>query len=309
MIISILGEKNQLCMSEYGHEKIPVFSDESLEDLQRSGYRMLQKKQGFRFGSDSVLLAAYAAQIFEKTPDRPLFIADLGAGCGAVSLLLAARLHRAQIIGVEKDCPSCNVLMRNSLINNLEQRLHVLAADIAVFDQYKHLPQDLPDFNQYDLVVTNPPFLKPEQSYSSGAGSAAAEKRAVWESELSLADVLYAASRLLKPGGWLTMVHRPHRLTDVFSRLRDYKLEPVHLCLVQPLPQRPPSAFLLKARFTGKPGGLHVDAPLILWDQPGQMNSRAAEMYGNEPAMELSQLWHNLLPVSPCTQAAISTEE
>ena len=34
--------------------------DETLEDLQLEGLKLLQKKKGFRFGMDSVLLAHFA---------------------------------------------------------------------------------------------------------------------------------------------------------------------------------------------------------------------------------------------------------
>jgi hypothetical protein len=63
--------------------------DETLEDLQRDGLRLIQLRDGFRFGEDSVLLAAYAAKLVRSR--RHLQVADLGAGCGAVSILLASR--------------------------------------------------------------------------------------------------------------------------------------------------------------------------------------------------------------------------
>ena len=37
-----------------------LYDDETLEDLQLQGLKLIQKKEGFRFGMDSVLLAHFA---------------------------------------------------------------------------------------------------------------------------------------------------------------------------------------------------------------------------------------------------------
>ena len=37
-----------------------VLSDETLEELGRGGLRIIQKRRGFRFGTDSILLADFA---------------------------------------------------------------------------------------------------------------------------------------------------------------------------------------------------------------------------------------------------------
>ena len=59
--------------------------DETLEDLQLGGLQLLQKKTGFRFGMDSVLLADFAAVRKEDT------VADFGTGTGILPLLLIGR--------------------------------------------------------------------------------------------------------------------------------------------------------------------------------------------------------------------------
>ena len=44
-----------------------IREDETVEDLQLGGLQLLQKKTGFRFGMDSVLLADFAAVRKEDT--------------------------------------------------------------------------------------------------------------------------------------------------------------------------------------------------------------------------------------------------
>ena len=58
--------------------------DETLEELQPFGLKLLQKKEGFRFGMDSVLLADFAGI---RTDD---LVADFGTGSGVLPLLLSA---------------------------------------------------------------------------------------------------------------------------------------------------------------------------------------------------------------------------
>jgi len=45
----------------------PILADdETLEDLQRDGLRLIQKINGFRFGEDSVFLAAFASDLVKR---------------------------------------------------------------------------------------------------------------------------------------------------------------------------------------------------------------------------------------------------
>ena len=43
-----------MCADEFVHD------DETLEELGRGGLRIIQKRHGFRFGTDSILLADFA---------------------------------------------------------------------------------------------------------------------------------------------------------------------------------------------------------------------------------------------------------
>ena len=69
--------------------------DETLEELQPFGLKLLQKKEGFRFGMDSVLLADFAGI---RTDD---LVADFGTGSGVLPLLLIGRKKGNRFIGVE----------------------------------------------------------------------------------------------------------------------------------------------------------------------------------------------------------------
>ena len=61
------------------------------------------------------------------------------------------------------------------------------------------------------------------------------------EIQCSLEEVISVAARLLKPGGKLSMVHRPHRLVDIMYNMRKYKIEPKLMRLIHPSPGRNPT--------------------------------------------------------------------
>ena len=67
--------------------------DERIDDLQRNGYRIIQKKKGFCFGMDAVLLSGFA-QVKEGEA-----AVDLGTGTGIIPILLEAR-QRESILPV-----------------------------------------------------------------------------------------------------------------------------------------------------------------------------------------------------------------
>ena len=61
----------------------PIGEDETLDELFRGRLKILQKRDGYRFSMDSVILARFARA---RSGDR---VIDLGTGCGVISLIMA----------------------------------------------------------------------------------------------------------------------------------------------------------------------------------------------------------------------------
>ena len=61
---------------------INLKDNERFDDLQRNGYKIIQKKDGFCFGMDAVLLSGFAVV---KEGEQVL---DLGTGTGIIPILL-----------------------------------------------------------------------------------------------------------------------------------------------------------------------------------------------------------------------------
>ena len=64
--------------------------DETLDDLEFNNYMIYQKKDGFKFGIDSVILSYFASRRDIGIRDNSL-VADLGTGTGVLCILLSRK--------------------------------------------------------------------------------------------------------------------------------------------------------------------------------------------------------------------------
>ena len=85
-----------------------MYEGEEIHDLPAPGYRLIQDRSHFRYGTDAVLLADFCR------PDKDARAADLGAGTGAVSLLLLAREKAARVDAVELQPRLCDMMRRSA---------------------------------------------------------------------------------------------------------------------------------------------------------------------------------------------------
>lgn len=130
--------------------------------------------------------------------DRPLVIADLGTGSGAILLALLSELPKA--IGIATDI-SHNALLtaqRNAVALGLAERMHVVVCDYAAALA-----------GGFDLIVSNPPYI-PSAEIAGLAVEVRAHDpmRALDGGPDGLAPyrvIAPDAARLLAPGGFLVV--------------------------------------------------------------------------------------------------------
>ena len=118
---------------------------ERIDDLQLDGLHILQKKDGFRFGMDAVLLAD-----FTRTRPRER-IADLGTGTGILSLLLSHQQPDTQFEAIELQPDMADMAGRSVELNGLSDRIHVHAMDL------RQAPETF-GYEKFHAVVCNPPY-------------------------------------------------------------------------------------------------------------------------------------------------------
>ena len=241
---------------------IELYPGERIEDLQYKGLRIIQSDTGFRFGTDSVLLASF---VTGGTGDR---IVDLGAGCGVIAILLEGRLG-ARLTAVELRPMGCSLARRSAELNG--QEIEVVEGDM------RSLSESL-GRGVFDSAVCNPPYHSTRSGAVSQKGEPGFEGTATHETECTLEDVAGASSKLLKFGGKLFMCCPASRLAEAFRALTDEKLEPKRLRLVASRAEKAPYLALIEAKKGAAPG-LRIEPALTIMNADGSFTQEIDRIY------------------------------
>ena len=238
---------------------------ERLDDLQRGGLRIIQRPQGFRFGTDAVLLADFAGV---KKGER---VADMGTGTGVLPLLLSARAEGTTFDAFEIQADVADMAARSVRLNGLERRIRVHHADCR--EAAKVIGHEC-----CQLVVSNPPYTK------GGAGLVSPEAtRAISrsDSDCSLEEWIAACGRVLKNGGRLCCVFPAPRFLELCDAMRAARIEPKRVRFVVARESAAPKLVLTEGLKGGRPG-LHVQPMLITHDAQGNFTEEMRRIYGEE---------------------------
>ena len=236
---------------------------ERVDDLQRNGYRIIQRTDGFCFGMDAVLLSGFA---MVKKGERTL---DLGTGTGIIPILLEAKTEGEHFSALEIQREVADMARRSVSLNGLEEKIQIVEGDIREASQIFGAAS-------FDVVTSNPPYMNDAHGLKNPDLPKAIARHEVL---CTLDDVVREASRVLKTGGRFYMVHRPHRLAEIITVLRGYKLEPKRMKMVHPFADRGANMVLIEAV---KGGGvfLKMEAPVIVFKEPGVYADEIRDVYG-----------------------------
>ena len=237
---------------------------ERIDDLQIRGLKIIQNPEYFCFGIDAVLLSYYA-----KVKDGSSCI-DLGTGNGVIPLLLSAKTNAKSLKGLEIQKESISLAERSVLLNDLGEKISIIEGDIK---NVKEMFQG----SSFDVVTTNPPYMSENHGLTNPESVKAIARH---EIKCSLEDVISASQYLLRPQGMFYMVHRPHRLVDIFSLMRGYGIEPKRIRFVHPYADKEPNMVLIEGMRGGRPN-LVVDPPLVVYDAPGKYTDEIINIYAN----------------------------
>jgi len=258
--------------------------DETLEDLQVNKIRMIQKRNGFRFGEDSVLLANYISEFYSKTKNASKNIIDLGCNCGSITLLLSQKLPVTKITGVEITLSAFDAFKRNILLNNLSDRVDAVNSDWNQLDKmYKS--------GKFDCVISNPPY----KIYNGNQDGEINDLRVAREEIFSDSVQLFKISEyLLKPMGMAFFIYRINRMADIIYNMKKNGLEPKRLKLIMPFADREPTAFIIAGQKGLKPGGFVVEKPFVIFNKQGEYSGEIMTMYGKQPLLDESELYADI---------------
>ena len=231
-----------------------VLYDQATERLDEinENLSLIQLKTGLTFGTDSYLLAAFA-----RTQKNGVCV-EFGGGTGVVSLLAASREKYSIIYAAEIQPYFASLIARNAEMNGLSDKVKPILGDVrdltpALFGGEVH------------SVVSNPPYMKT----SSGLDNATPEMNTARREENgTIDDFAASAARLLRFGGYFTLVYRPDRLADLIFALKNNKLEPKRIVTIYPTTESKPCLVLVEAK-KGASAGLVMSRPLIIYKSKG----------------------------------------
>ena len=269
--------------------------NERIDDLEFNNLKIIQNKDGFCFGIDSVLISDYA----KKDIKNNALGADLGTGTGIISILLSAKTRLSKIIGIEVQKEVADMAQRSIELNGLQNKIEIKNMNIKNIIQNidnsklekrkkqvklgniqteTHKEKDNIWLEKFDFVVTNPPYKKLETGKVNESEYKYISRH---EATANLEDFIKVSKYLLKDKGSFFMVHRPDRLVDIIELMRKYKLEPKNIRFIYPSIDKSPNLVLIKGIKNAKPF-LKIDKPLIVYNQNGEYTDEIYEIYGKK---------------------------
>ena len=237
---------------------IVLKDDECLDDLQLDNMMIIQKKGGYKFSTDSVLLANFA-----KIKQNDIYV-DLCSGSGVVAILASYKnkVKKSYAVEIQKDM--ADRATRSILYNGL---------NIEVINEDLKIAPNILGFETVDVITVNPPYN------ASGLTSNLDEiKLATHEISINVFDLALTCKRLLKFGGKVYIVHRADRLVDIMNAFRENDLEPKVLRIVYPKLSKEPNLVLIEAK-KGAKSSLKILSPLVLCNEDGTETDELKRIY------------------------------
>ena len=242
-----------------------IYPQERLDDLERNGYKIIQNPEKFCFGMDAVLLSSFAELRKGES------CVDLGTGTGIIPILMEAKYGGKDYIGLEIQEESADMARRSVEYNNLQDKINIVCGDIKSASL-------LLGKAKFNVVTSNPPYMNDNHGLKNPDMPKAIARHEVL---CTLEDVVREGKNLLKPGGRFYMVHRPHRLIEIITCLKENGMEPKRMRMVHPYANKEANMVLIESVRGGK-SMLKMEAPIIVYKSAGVYTEEIYKIYGKE---------------------------
>lgn len=236
-----------------------IIEDETLEDLPSVNCKIIQKKKGFRFTVDSILLVNFLK--LKKNTN----LLDIGTGTGIMPLLLCRKEEINLITAVEIETEIAKMFEKTIEINSLESKIKLINTDIK---NYKEEP--------FDMIISNPPYMKLNEGYVSPHDYRAGARHEV---NLDLKELLINGKRLLKNGGSFNLVYRTNRFMEVLDEARMLNLNAKRVRFIYSKPNQSSDLFMIEM-IKGFKCACVVEEPLYIYNEHGEYTEELKKYYG-----------------------------
>ncbi|AEF53761.1 peptide chain release factor N(5)-glutamine methyltransferase [Marinomonas posidonica] len=148
--------------------------------------------------ADTECLVEAALSILHVTKGKKIL--DLGTGTGAIALALATECRDSKVLGVDLIADAVALAKRNAASHQISNA-HFMQS--CWFEQ-------LSELGMFDLIVSNPPYIDPEDHHLSEGDVRFEPKTALVAENHGLADIeriIEQAPNFLKQGGYLMFEH------------------------------------------------------------------------------------------------------
>jgi tRNA1Val (adenine37-N6)-methyltransferase len=221
--------------------------DETLDPFFDGSLQILQKKKGYRFSVDAILLSQF---ISLRKGEKAI---DLGTGCGIVPLLLAKATKAHSFVGIEIQRELAELARRNVALNRLDEHITILHRDFKTL-------KGVFSPGAFDVVFSNPPYRK----RLAGRVNPIPEKAiARHEIKGTLDDLIKMAAYLLPAKGRCYLIYSASRAVDLLFTLRRCNLEPKRLRFVHPK-KKEDAKFMLVESVKASGTELKIMEPLVI---------------------------------------------
>jgi tRNA1Val (adenine37-N6)-methyltransferase len=224
--------------------------DEKIEDLGEYGLKIIQAKNAYRFTQDAILLVKFVRL---KNDEK---IMDLGSGSGIIPVLLSYRRKGLSIYGIEIQEELADMSKRSVNLNKLQDSIHIINEDIK---NVKNLFKS----NQFDVVVSNPPYISLGKGIISSVNSRSIARH---ELKCNLDDIISSSNYLLKNKGRIYLIFKSSRLIDLILILNKYGIEAKVIKFIHFEKKRKADVFLVEGVKGGK-RELKVEKPIFIQDE------------------------------------------
>lgn len=236
-----------------------ILEDETLDELGKVNRKIIQKKDGFRFAIDAVLIAN-----FLNIKKKSLLI-DIGTGTGIIPLLIADNNKIHKIYGIEIQEEIAQMAIRTVEYNNLNYKIEIIQDDINNLDK---------NFKA-DVIVTNPPYIKKENGKISENSKKAISRH---EIKLNLEQLLLKSKKTLKSGGSFNIIYRTNRFQELVTMLNLNKFYIKRLRFIHSKPGNNSNLFMIEA-IKDRVCDLEILPALYLFDEKGKYTEEISEYY------------------------------
>ena len=180
-----------------------------------------------KIGTDGVLLGAWT-----PLENNPVTVLDIGTGTGLIALMLAQRCVANTIDAIEIDASSYEQCVENFEASAWADRLFCYHASLNEFVEEMD--------EEYDLIVSNPPFYSEENS-----GDNASRDLARQNQFLPFETLIKGAANLLSPQGFFSIIIPFKEEASIIEMAANNGLFPMQITRVRGNPNAPIKRSLL----------------------------------------------------------------